>query len=77
MNIRYTLNIGKTSPKRRQAGGGKENEMIDMGMTDKQFNGFVRFLLDAIKEAMEEQNETKRNEKLERVIVNLQTTLED
>ena len=22
----------------------------DMGMTDKQFNGFIRFLLDALKE---------------------------
>ena len=28
--------------------------MIDMGMTDKQFNGFVRFLLDAVKDAIEE-----------------------
>ena len=28
--------------------------MVDMGMTDKQFNGFVRFLLDALKDAMEE-----------------------
>ena len=26
----------------------------DIGMTDKQFNGFVRFLLDALKEAQEE-----------------------
>ena len=65
-----------TSIKHR-AGGRKENKMIDMGMTDKQFNGFVRFLLDAIKEVKEEQDETKRAEKLERVIVNLQTTLED
>jgi len=29
--------------------------MVDMGMTDKQFNGFVRFLLDALKDAMETQ----------------------
>lgn len=27
--------------------------MSDTGMTDKQFNGFVRFLLDALKEANE------------------------
>ena len=51
--------------------------MDDMGMTDKQFNGFVRFLLDAIKEAIEEPNEVKRKEKLEKVVTNLQTTLED
>ncbi len=29
--------------------------MVNMGMTDKQFNGFVRFLLDALKDAMETQ----------------------
>ncbi len=29
--------------------------MVDMGITDKQFNGFVRFLLDALKDAMETQ----------------------
>ena len=51
--------------------------MLDMGMTDKQFQSYVRFLLDALKEAKEEQTEEKRNEKLEKVIVNLQATLED
>lgn len=49
----------------------------DMGMTDKQFNGFVRFLLDALKEAKEEKEPDKKNEKLEKVIDNLQQTLED
>ncbi len=28
----------------------------DMGMTDKQFNGFIRFLIDDLKEAKEEKD---------------------
>ena len=46
--------------------------MVDMGMTDKQFNGFVRFLLDALKEAREEKKDDKKDEK-----IYLQKTLED
>ena len=37
--------------------------MVDMGMTDKQFNGFVRFLLDALKDAMEEKENDKKKRK--------------
>ena len=48
-----------------------------MGMTDKQFNGFVRFLLDALKDAMEEKENDKKNEKLTKIADNLQKTLED
>ena len=55
----------------------EEGTMIDMGMTDKQFNGFVRFLLDALKEANEEKDETKKDQKIEKIIDNLQKTLED
>lgn len=51
--------------------------MEAMGMTDKQFGGFVRFLLDALKEAQEEKEEAKKDEKLEKIIDNLQKTLED
>ena len=51
--------------------------MESAGMTDKQFQSYVRFLLDALKEAKEEQTEEKRNEKLDKVIVNLQATLEN
>ncbi len=51
--------------------------MVDMGMTDKQFNGFVRFLLDALKDAMEEKENDKKNEKLNKIADNLQKTLED
>ena len=51
--------------------------MVDMGMTDKQFNGFVRFLLDALKEAREEKEDEKKDEKISKIIDNLQKTLED
>lgn len=49
----------------------------EMGMTDKQFDGFVRFLLDAVKDAKEEEEASKKTKKLERIIENLQLTLED
>ena len=49
----------------------------DMGMTDKQFNDFVRFVLDDIKEVLEGMQESKEKEKLEKVADNLQKTLED
>ena len=51
--------------------------MVDMGRTDNQFNGCVRFLLDALKDAMEETESEKREEKLTKIADNLQKTLED
>lgn len=51
--------------------------MQDMGMTDKQFNGFIRFLIDDLKEAKEEGDTEKKDKKLERILENLQSTLED
>lgn len=48
-----------------------------MGMTDKQFNGFIRLLINDIEEALEEPNEEKRKEKFEKMLKSLQTTLED
>lgn len=51
--------------------------MVDMGMTDKQFDSFVRFVLDDLKEIKEEKDDSKREEKLNKVIDNLQKTLED
>lgn len=49
----------------------------DMGMTDKQFNGFIRFILDDIKEVIEAMEDSKEKEKLQKVADNLQQTLED
>ncbi len=48
-----------------------------MGMTDKQFNGFVRFVLDDILEVLEKMPEGEEKDKLQKVADNLQKTLED
>ena len=49
----------------------------NMGMTDKQFNGFVRFILDDIQEVIEMMTDGKEKDKLQKVADNLQQTLED
>ncbi len=48
-----------------------------MGMTDSQIKGFVRFVLDDIKEVLENMSDSKEKEKLQKVADNLQLTLED
>lgn len=56
---------------------GKGDCMEKMGMTDKQFNGFIRFLIDGLKEAQEEKDADKKNERIQKILDNLQSTLED
>lgn len=46
-------------------------------MTHSQFKGFVRFVLDDIKEVLETIPEGKEKDKLQKVADNLQQTLED
>ncbi len=48
-----------------------------MGQTDVQFKAFIRFMLDALREITEEKDEAKQREKMEKVLDNLQKTLED
>ncbi|GEM_PF-3529206 len=48
-----------------------------MGMTASQIKGFVRFVLDDIKEVLENMPDSKEKEKLQKVADNLQQTLED
>lgn len=48
-----------------------------MGMTDKQFNCFIRFVLDAIKDAENETDEEKHKEKIDKIVENLRKTLDD
>ena len=48
-----------------------------MGQTDSQFKAFIRFILDDMKEWREETDEDKRAEKIDRIVDNLQKTLED
>ena len=43
-----------------------------MCMTDSQFKGFVRFVLDDIKEVLENMPDSKEKEKLQKVADNLQ-----
>lgn len=50
---------------------------MDMGMTDKQFNGFLRSLIENVKDAKEEVQETGKTDKLEKVLEILEKTLED
>ena len=48
-----------------------------MSQTDSQFKAFIRFVLDALKEAAEEKDEEKRKAKMTKILENLQKTLED
>lgn len=48
-----------------------------MGMTDKQFNSWVRLILDDITEVLETMQDGKEKEKLEKLADNLQKTIED
>ena len=48
-----------------------------MGQTDSQFKAFIRLMLDDVKDVKKEQDEEKKAEKLDKIIDNLQKTLED
>lgn len=48
-----------------------------MGMTDKQFNGFLRMLYDLLEDARHEEDPKKREEKFRRLSEHLRDTIED
>lgn len=48
-----------------------------MGQTDGQFKAFIRFVLDALKDVDKEQDPKIRDEKMKKILENLQKTLED
>lgn len=50
--------------------------MEQTGMTDRQFDGFIRFILNDLKELSEEPDEVKKKKKLEKMIDTLQKILE-
>lgn len=50
--------------------------MEEMGMTDKQFNGFLRMLIENLKKANQAKDEEKTKE-IQKIIDDLQKTLED
>jgi hypothetical protein len=51
--------------------------MEDIGMTDKQFNGFLRQLIKNLKNAIENDDESEKTKEIEEIIEDLQKTLED
>ena len=51
--------------------------MKDMGMTDSQFKAFARFLIDVLEDAKNEISPEEKNRKLEKILSNLQSSLED
>lgn len=50
---------------------------MDMGMTDKQFNGFLRLLIKNLNEVQTETELDKKDELLKEIIADLQKTIED
>ena len=48
-----------------------------MGQSELPFKAFIRFLADALRDAEAETDEAKRSGKTEKIIDNLQKTLED
>lgn len=48
-----------------------------MGVTDQQFNRYVRFILSALKDLLAEEDEVKKAAKAKELVENLQATLED
>ena len=48
-----------------------------MEQTDRQFKAFLRFVLDALREVRTEKDEEKRAAKMDKIIENLQKSLED
>lgn len=48
-----------------------------MGMTDKQFCGYLRLLISSLKDIQQEANAEKKAEKTQSLLQVLQTTLED
>lgn len=60
-----------------ESGKRKEKHMQDMGMTDKQFNGFLRQLIKNLKTANENKNEEEKTKEIKEIIEDLQKTIED
>lgn len=49
----------------------------NMGQTDSQFKCNIRFMLDAIRDARNEKDTERKDQLLDRILENLQKTLED
>lgn len=51
--------------------------MEEMGMTDKQFNLFLRFLQRSLLETKAEPDADKKNEKIDEILEDIQKSIED
>lgn len=51
--------------------------MEDMGMTDKQFNGFLRQLIKNLTKANKEKEMEQKTKEIQDIIEDLQKTIED
>ncbi len=51
--------------------------MEQMGMTDKQFNGFLRQLIKNLENAISKQDEEEKIKEIKEIIKELQQTIED
>lgn len=51
--------------------------MQDMGMTDKQFNLFLRFLQNALREIHAEETTEEKNNRIEKLLEDIQKSIED
>lgn len=51
--------------------------MEEVGMTQGQFKAYIRLIIDSLKEVLELESEEEKVKKLQRVIDNLQSSLED
>ncbi len=48
-----------------------------MGMTDSQFKAFIMFLIDALKNAIDAKDPEEKTKRLNKILENLQSSLED
>ena len=55
----------------------KIREVDEMGMTDKQFDGFLRFLLKSLKEVKEKKENEEKEKKLDEIIDDIQRIIEE
>ena len=51
--------------------------MKEMGMTDKQFNLFLRFLQNALEEIKTEESAETKDKKIEKLMEDIQKSIED
>ena len=73
----YNTDTVKGYPLTSLGGKCRKGDKMDLAMTNNQFDGFLRFLLDAVKEAIEETDSDKRDERLHKIADNIQRTIED